>query len=334
MTMRIFRSTLLGLLVGCAVVMPAAGQGTPTKVYPYPGDASWFPMGPEWNILNPFDPDAQITGAQPYGGNGSLDLNLYGAPYGQPGFFDWAFYGTLAQNQRGGWGTLGSMTAVEMYWWREAVAQTYSPVANDPWLAQTPVLRLLLGDQNGLLYGELVWEQFYTENVATPYNQWVFDDMMTQNFWHNSGTGNIAFGPDGAYVNGYDGGESYLVNDGCTDQLYPTPPLDPSQTDWHGGLVIGRPGQWSDLSFCTNELTNAYVWGVAVGLGSRWPDNYMGYVDYVRLDFDDPTNDINAVYANFELPMTPVPEPGTVALLATGLLGLGGAQLLRRRRSK
>jgi len=326
------RSTLLGLFLAAMVAAPAAGQGTPTKVYPYPGDASWFPMGPTWNALGAFNPDAHITGAQPYGGNGSLDLNLYGAPFGEPGFFDWAFYGSLSGATP--WGTLGSMTAAEMTWWRQSVAQTYTPVVNDPWLAQTPVLRLLLGDQNGLLYGELVWEQFYTENVATPYNQWVFDDLMTQNFWHNSGTGSIGFGPDGAYVSGYNGGTSYLVNDGCTDQLYPTAAPDQSQTNWNGGLVIGRPGQWSDLSFCSQELTNAYVWGVAVGLGSRWPDYYEGYVDYVRLDFDDPTNDVNAVYANFELPMTPVPEPGTVALLATGLLGLGGAQLLKRRNRK
>jgi hypothetical protein len=307
-------------------VSAAQAQGVPTPVYPYPGDQSWFPMDRFWSVLNPLDYRAEITGARPYGGNGSLAV-------GVDGFWDWGFYGTLSGATP--FGALGSVTAASMYWRRETVPQlNYTPVPNDPWLAQTPVLRLLLGDANGLLYGELVWEQFYTDNTATPYDQWVFDDMMTQNFWHNSGSGSIMTGPGGAFVSGYSGGTQYLVNQGCVDQTYPAAPPDQSETNWSGGLVVGQLGQWSDLAFCSSELLNSYVWGVAVGVGSRWPDQYEGYVDYVRLDFDDPTNDVNAVYANFELPMTPVPEPGTVALLATGLLGLGGAQWMRRRKMK
>lgn len=320
MTMKTFRSLVLGLLVGAAVAIPAGAQ-TPTKVYPYPGDASWFPMDRFWSVLDPIDYRAEITGDQPFGGNGSLSVT-------SGSFWDWGFYGTLSGENP--WGTLGSVTGASLYWQRGTVPQTYSPVANDPWLAQTPVLRLLLGDQNGLLYGELVWEKFYTDNgYATPYDQWVFDDLMSQNFWHNSGSGSIVTGLGGTFVSGYTGGTQYLVNQGCTDQTYPAAPPDQSETNWDGGLVVGQLGQWSDLNFCSNDLLNSYVWGVAVGVGSRWPDDYQGYVDYVRLDFDEE----NAVYANFELPMTPVPEPGTVGLLATGLLGLGGASLIRRRRN-
>src|SRR5512139_1171901 len=242
MTMRTFRSTVLGLLVGCALAIPAAEAQVPTKVYPYPGDASWFPMDRFWSVLNPLDYRAEITGDQPFGGNGSLSVT-------SGSFWDWGFYGTLSGETP--WGTLGSVTAASLNWQRETVSQTYSPVANDPWLAQTPVLRLLLGDQNGLLYGELVWEKFYTDNgYDTPYDQWVFDDLMSQNFWHNSGSGSIVTGPGGTFVSGYTGGTQYLVNQGCTDQTYPAAPPDQSETNWDGGLVVGQLGQWSDLNFC------------------------------------------------------------------------------------
>jgi hypothetical protein len=310
------------LLVGTAAV-----AGAQTKVYPYPGDPSWFPMDRFWNVVNPLDGAARITANNPFdaglGDNGSLQLNITGGAYTEPGFFDWAFYGTLSGSQS--YGQLGNISALSMNWWRS------SPVvgapAGDPWAAQTPVLRLLLGNESGSeLYGELVWEKFYTENsYVTPYDQWVFeDDLLGQSFWHNSGTGSMVNGLASVYQNTW--GTQYLVNSGCQDQTYPAG--DQSTTNWDGGLVIGTVGQWSDLSFCTNHLANTYVWGLAVGIGSRWPEPYEGYVDYVRLDMNQET----AVYANFEFPETTVPEPGTVIMVGTGLLGLGAARWRSRRR--
>jgi hypothetical protein len=324
------RSRVLSAVLGLSCLTAPVLQAQ-TKVYPYPGDPSWFPMGPSWNLLNPIDNAARITGARPFdlanGDNGSLQLNITGGALTEPGFFDWGFYGTLSGESS--WGRLGDISALSLNWRREGLA--VSAASGDPWAAQTPVLRLLLGDDSGLLLGELVWEKFYTDNAyVTDYNTWTFEDLLTQNFWENSGSGSISVGPNGAYVNNYFGGTQYLVNQGCQHQTYPEQPDDQSQTNWNGGLVIGTVGQWSDLNFCSTALVNAYIWGLAVGVGSRWPGPYEGYVDYVRLGFEGEEDD--AVYANFELPMTPVPEPGTVALLATGLLGLGGAQLLRRRK--
>jgi len=312
-------------MVAAAVAGAAAADAAAqTKVYPYPGDQSWFPMDRFWNVVNPLDDYARITGANPFdvalGDNGSLRLNITGGTVNEPGFFDWAFYGHLSGTSS--WGQLGDISALSLNWWRSS--PQVSALAGDPWAAQTPVLRLLVGNATGSeLYGELVWEKFYSNNsYVTAYDQWVFDNLLGQNFWHNSGTGSIVNG----LVSGYNGGTQYLVNSGCQDQTYPDG--DQSSTNWAGGLVVGTVGQWSDLSFCSNHLAETYVWGIAVGIGSRWPEPYEGFVDYVRMDMDGE----NAVYANFELPPTVVPEPATVIMVGTGLLGLGVASWRGRRR--
>jgi MYXO-CTERM domain-containing protein len=66
-----------------------------------------------------------------------------------------------------------------------------------------------------------------------------------------------------------------------------------------------------------------------VGVGSAWPGPYQGFVDNVQLGFQgQPTF---AVEDNFDYPAV-IAEPGSMVFLATGLFGLVGVTLIRRRR--
>lgn len=302
------------LLAGLAI--PAMAQ---TPVYPFPDDATWAPVDRFWEQLASPDGRARISAARPYGGNGSLALSTTG------NLLDWGFYATLSGRDPSTgrllnpWGALGDLSALSLAWRRDPVPQTnpngFDPWPDAPWLAQTPVLRLLLGDASGLLIGELVWEKYYTAGAGyeTVFSAWQSEDLVGQNFWHASS------------------GTPYYVDGSCA-------PVDIGGGVPAGAsLLLGTPGGWASGTFaapstlpCASRgfsLADAWVYGVAVGVGSAWPDAYMGYVDYVRLGFGEGAASYDAVYANFEV----VPEPGVMILLATGLGALMVAQLLKRR---
>ncbi len=317
MTHTSLRAARLGF---AALLIGASSAAAQTKVYPWPGDPSWSP----WTVTGG---TAQITGANPRYGNGSLALSTTG------NLFDWGFYvHTSGQNP---WGKLGDVSALSFEWFRTSIAPTdpnlpYIPQWPDaPWLAQTPVLRLLLGQTIGdqLVMSELVWERWYTDGSATTNDVWMPEDLMGQQFWHNMGGG------------------QYWVNTDCQAQngaFVPDGQNPPAV--WDGGLLLGTPNGWANGWFadilasnaCAQvgfNLSDAEIYGIMLGVGSNWPDQYGGNVDWLKLAFSGGESQMDyAVWANFELPDTTVPEPGTVALVATGLVGLGLANLRKRRK--
>ena len=276
----------------------AASAGAQTKVYPYPGDQTWQP----WTEVGG---TAEITGTNPdqYGGNGSLELHTAGS------LSDWGFYTHYAD---GGsfWGYLEDVNTLQFDWYREATSVSSS--YGSPWLAQTPVLRLLLREDLGsqqFAYSELVWEKYYTDAAPATLNSWQTVDMFAgsgQNFWYHSIT------------------DTEYASLSCTNMVGPEFLAPPYNQTVFGATL----GTWSD-SPCS--LGGLQVYGVALGVGSYWPEAYTGYVDWLQLGFAT-DQEGPAVYADFELPPTVVPEPGSIILVGTGLLGLGAASWRSRRR--
>jgi hypothetical protein len=104
---------LWGVAVAAALMAgSAAGLAAQTKVYPYPGDPTWYPMDRFWDVITP-DSRAEITGSNPRYGNGSLELTTTGS------LWDWGFYGTLSGTDP--WGRLSDVNALSF----EGIASSF-----------------------------------------------------------------------------------------------------------------------------------------------------------------------------------------------------------------
>lgn len=297
---------LVAAALSAMAAAPVAAQigcgprDTPNLIYP--GDPRWaldknvYPAAVNFAT-------AAITGANPRSGNGSLELATTGS------LFDWAFFKRVADGDAS-WGLLSDVNCLTFDWWRDSYTvpgnlppQLTAALTAETWQEQTPVLRLLVRDvkDNQTVFSHLVWERWYnTRNagiVPTENDQWHFENLTGQQLWRH-----------------FDGGLSY-TNAGCVNTSFTG--SDALQTYDIGGWVQN----------CYSA--SAEVYGIMIGVGSMWPGDYHAFLDNVQLGFSGPAGFV--VEDNFELPVSAVPEPRTMVLLATGLLALSLARLRRRR---
>ena len=258
-------------------------------------------------------------------GEGSLELRVLGQNV-SPGSNEWAFWyrfagGASYENSRvANFGALSALSTLSFDWFRTGNAHSMTTTPSADWPYKTPVMRLRLLENAGTaaeIESELVWEGYYNQcslgiattncvSNTTRTNAWVTQgNMQRDRFWYAR--------PPGV-------GVAPVVSSGTGCGLIP-------QEAWSGGIAAFTINQFLGGSTpCIGA--NTVVTGIAVGIGSRWPLPYIGFVDNVRMSFSG----TEVMNTNFDfIPATVVPEPSTWALMGAGLLALG---VVSRRRNR
>lgn len=148
--------------------------------------------------------------------------------------------------------TLGNVSDLSYFWYRDSASLTAGHFI--------PVFRLIFIDDAGTAdplddtWGYLVWEGVYNGINPAATDSWQLSDIVNQNFW--------------VYV-------TYPQSNSGTIQNF-----NSTLDDWINGSPVGQPGDP-----VVNLSANTYIVGVSVGVGSGWGDDFIGYVDAVRVAF-------------------------------------------------